>query len=495
MKTIGISAVILSLFLTGTVSAQLIAIKTVPLATGDQFLIYPSQYMGMGDVSIAWDDSLLDPFINPAKGARNKTTLFAISPVYYNIADDNGSALTAPFSALFRYGDWFGTLSACMQELQLSGFNSGLAGLTIPLSDRKATNFYTFASLGKEFLDSRLAFAGAIGWSKLHAMDGVELLYANSRGLKQNGKTFDLRMGFLADLEHHSLEALVLYNRLDMTHNVTYRDWRPDLVYGSVPFDRVEKNLDYTRTWGLSLGYMFRLPEKGWNLGAIFTANKKSHPKIPNYSLMQIPRDPGTSNAYNFGFGFARTFADRATFAMDFIYEPIWSYTWADAIEPVTTRSGGTIAPGNITVENDFWFSNKIFRLGFNKVNKRVDFQMGLQIHYIGYRLKQYDHVAERFRMQRENWFEWSPSLGFVFKLEYIQIRYMARLIFGTGRPGVAGFGVRPTWGWRGSTGEDSFALSQRGNADFLLAPSGALTLVDTRVLTHQITVSMPLFD
>src|SRR2546426_5209194 len=52
--------------------AQLISIKTVPIAQGDQFAIFPSNNFGMGGVSIALADTLLDPFVNPAKGARDR---------------------------------------------------------------------------------------------------------------------------------------------------------------------------------------------------------------------------------------------------------------------------------------------------------------------------------------------------------------------------------------------------------------------------------------
>ena len=34
-------------------SAQLIPIKTVPVASGDQFLLFPSQNLGMGGVGVA----------------------------------------------------------------------------------------------------------------------------------------------------------------------------------------------------------------------------------------------------------------------------------------------------------------------------------------------------------------------------------------------------------------------------------------------------------
>src|ERR1043165_7835191 len=50
-----------------TLGAQLISIKTVPIAQGDQFDIFPSQHRGMGGVSLALADTLLYPFRNPAQ--------------------------------------------------------------------------------------------------------------------------------------------------------------------------------------------------------------------------------------------------------------------------------------------------------------------------------------------------------------------------------------------------------------------------------------------
>ena len=51
------------------IASQLISLKTVPVATGDQFLTLPSDKLGMGGVAIALDDAWLDPFVNPAKGS------------------------------------------------------------------------------------------------------------------------------------------------------------------------------------------------------------------------------------------------------------------------------------------------------------------------------------------------------------------------------------------------------------------------------------------
>src|SRR5574342_576712 len=60
----------LSFALGSTAAAQIIPIRSVPLAQGDQLLIFPTANLGMGGVSIALADSLRDPFRNPAMGAR-----------------------------------------------------------------------------------------------------------------------------------------------------------------------------------------------------------------------------------------------------------------------------------------------------------------------------------------------------------------------------------------------------------------------------------------
>ncbi|NIQ59421.1 MAG: hypothetical protein GWN71_40550, partial [Gammaproteobacteria bacterium] len=43
-----------------------------------------------------------------------------------------------------------------------------------------------------------------------------------------------------------------------------------------------------------------------WDVGVMVTVNRKTHPKLPNYVIMNIPRDPGVSTAAQVGFGVAR---------------------------------------------------------------------------------------------------------------------------------------------------------------------------------------------
>ena len=76
---------------------------------------------------------------------------------------------------------------------------------------------------------------------------------------------------------------------------------------------------------------------------------------------------------------------------------------------------------------------------------------------------------------------EWVPSLGVMVDLDGIGILYSARFTTGTGRPGTR---------WEGERGA---MLDMAASQDFILAPSGPLTLQDARVTTHQFSVVVPI--
>lgn len=450
--------------------AQLISLKTVPIATGNQFLVFPSMNFGMGGVSIAIDDPLLDPFINPAKGTRIEGTVMFASPVYYDISD-NVSVRTLPLGALFSSNTMFGGFSLAVQQLE--GENTNTFQL---LSGKYSSNMYASGILGTKLPGSNISVAGSIFWAGLDAIDVVDFLYAGSEKIDQSGYMIDSRIGLIGELDKdHSFEVLLLLNRFNMEHDVTYVDWMMDGIS-----TRVEKNLDRSNTLGLHLGYVRPLYDTGWLIGGIVTGNWKSHPKIPNYEIMNIPRDPGNSDAYNFGIGFSKKTPDQVTIGIDLIYEPIWSNTWADAAEPVTTSNGGFIPVGGKTIENDFRFSNKLLRIGIQKDSKQGGFQFGVQVRAIKYWLDQYDYIENFRRKQKENWSEWTASWSFNLNFTQFRFRYSGRVTTGTGRPGVA---------WQGDQRNGFFAAS----ADFIIAPSGPLTLQDARVLTHQISFTVPI--
>ncbi len=480
-----ITLLFMGISLPAAASAQLISIKSVPVATGDQFLLFPSQNLGMGSVSIALDDPMLDPFINPAKGARMKGAFIFSSPTFYGISDDMGAARSLPLSILVGSDQRFGGLFLAAQQMESAepdGFRTFQLGPKSP-GGRFSNNTYALGLFGRNLNGSNTAIGGSVFWADLDAVDGVDLLYPGSQDIEQFGSILDLRMGLISELsDDRSLEAMLLYNRFDMTHDVTYNDWRWIEDLGNSIIDtRMERNLDRSRTWGVHLGYVVPIGSDGWRLGGIMTGNWVSHPKIPNYELMNIPRDPGNSWAYNIGLGFSRS-EKLSVVGIDFIYEPILSNTWADAAERIETPIGRIILPGGKTVENDFQFSNYLLRLGFtSQENERFGIQFGLQVRSIGYKLVQNNYVQEFRRKQRERWQEWTASFGLILNLQELQVKYQGRWTTGTGQPGVSGNATLESAG------------DSRGFQSIIVAPSGSLTLLDAHVITHRITVSIPI--
>src|SRR5213593_3034770 len=249
---VGLSIVLLTLVAAPALpaAAQLVSIKTVPIAQGDQFELYPSNNFGMGGVSIALPDTLLDPFVNPAKGARLGAAHFFSAPTFYGISHGAGGGRTLPLATIAGSGTWFGGLSLALQEVDASKppvdggnviLNAPRPGpvdpvappplpATAPPRPDSYGNQYAQATLGKKVPSDGLSLGASISWARLTGVDGVDLLYAGSAGLKQFGHSLDLRLGLLKEWAgDRSLEALVLHNRFGMTHDVTYVDqfWDP----------------------------------------------------------------------------------------------------------------------------------------------------------------------------------------------------------------------------------------------------------------------------
>ena len=481
-----------------TASAQLISIRTVPVSQSHQFDIFPSRTVGMGGVSIAVKDSLLDPWVNPALAVRAGSTRFFGTPSTYSVSQNAGAGRTLPVGALGRLQSWYAGVFAALQEVDMSDRQflvpppcavclTSAAAIDIPTPERSHGNTYVHALVGRD-IGNGLSLGGSVDWSRLRAIDGVDLLYAGSANLEQFGHAVDVRVGLLKELPgDRSLEAMVLHNRFNTTHDVYYLDSMWDPATGNpVQLPRLEKNLDRTNTWGLHLAYEQPISRDGWRGGAELTINRMDHPKIPNYEIMNIPRDPGNSSAFNLGVGLARQVA-KATFAFDVVYEPIWSHTWADSESPVTAANGRVIAPGGMTIENRFRFSNVHARMGVGQEfaienGPAGELQLGLAVRRIDYRLDQNDHVQLTNRSLDEAWTEWQPTWGLSFRFPLLEVRYHGSITHGTGRPGVGNNGL-------------IFAVdeSSRVGGNILAAPSGPLTLDEVSVTTHQISISLPI--
>ncbi len=463
------------LLLVNSSYGQLISLKTIPVATGDQFLLFPSQNLGMGGINISLTDSLLDHWINPAKGSQINTSQVSSSPVYYRIGNGYGDARSMPFALLWTQNDWFGGLSMALQAMNSANSQTPWSTDIRTLSGNMSENRYFSGFLGKRFANTSLGISAY--QAKLSALDGVDLLYSDSEKIKQSGQIKDIRVGLSRKgLGGARQELLLLRNELDMTHKVTYQFW------GWERFDeRIETNLDHTITLGLHAGFTAPINTKGWQYGGIFTVNTKTHPKIPNYEIMNIPRDPGNTLAFNLGGGLSKR-GGLNSFGIDFIYEPITSNTWAEADTHMINAEQELIRPGDKTMENDFEFSNWVLRTGLGWQNQNKGFQLGMQMRTIHYWLDQRDYIAVTDRKQEEYWVEWTTTWGMTLEYTDFTIRYSGRTTMGTGRPGVD-----TQWLWFGA----SEAVSASG--DFIIAPSDALTLQEARVLTHQLSISLPI--
>ncbi len=483
-------------------AAQLIQVKTVPVATGDQFLLFPSQNLGMGGAGPAMADTLGDPFSNPATGSRIARSVFFGSPSFYGVSRGNGSGRSLPLGALLTSGNWFGGAAFSLQELK--GAERGgvwRAWLTAPtldvawfpqpqdLSEASARNLYAFGLAGYRFVQAGLSVGLSAFYADLDAVDGVDLLYALSQEIRQSGHLSDLRVGVVKEWgDNRFLELMLLRNQLRMRHDVTYLD----LVWSSMPGQvdpnphwqtRTEENLDHTDTWGFRATYRKPLNDRGWRIAWSATANRKDHPKIPNYEIQNIPRDPGDTWAYALGVGVAKT-EGPARFAADLILEPIKSDTWATAASDTVSLTGRVIHAGEKTVENDFTFTNAHFRAGAAFDYRSATFQLGLRVRSISYTLDQVDRIQVDRRDQDESWMEWTPSLGVSLDLPGVTLQYAGSLTTGTGRPGTR---------WTAARLAEAGLPAFDGATDFLLAPSGPLTLQDARVTTHQLTFVVPM--
>jgi hypothetical protein len=490
-------------FLAPAASAQVIAIKTLPIAQGDQFTFFPSANFGMAGVSIAMPDSLLDPFVNPAKGARLHSARFFGSPSVYSISRGAGGGQTLPVGGLMSDGRTFGGAVLAFQSLTpshtdvvpvpelLTAQDPAIQPFPVAAQDRTQQNRYAFATLGRR-LTSAVSIAGSVIYADLHRIDGVDQLYAGSQSVAQSGGDLDTRLGVVRDWPNGAtLEAVVVHDRLAMTHDVTFADafYDPNLrVIATRP--RLERNLDHTNTWGMQLGWQRPVGDSGWRVGVTAVGNLLTHPKLPNYQIIDVvrpvPWDPGQSAAYNLGVGVAQR-KGPSTFALDLVYEPILTHTWGETPNDVQTVAGATIPAGGRTTENYFAFSNAIARLGVGEdllpsgMTEPLRLQAGISAHAIHYWMRQVDHVAGTSRRQEEQWLEWSPTWGASLRFGSVDVRYFGRVTHGTGRPGIS-------------------VLSQPGVLDFatggssiVAAPSGPLTLTSVSVMTHQLSVSVPL--
>jgi hypothetical protein len=481
----GALALSAALALPGPGHAQNITLKTVPIPTGEQFLLFPTHTLGMGSTTIAVDDRLARPFTNPALRLEggDRMRLFA-SPTFYGEANRWVGGRSLPMAALFAGDRVHGGVGLAVQQVQdRQRWGWGWWG---PVDDRgrsiqeDPSNTYLFGTLGARLTD-RFSAGVSVFHATLGAVDGVNMLYGRSWSIEQDGTLSEVRLGLAGALGgDRSLEATVTTTRVDMVHDVDYMEW----IWGEEPWtdpptvlEWRERNEDHTISWGTRLRYTQPVGETS-RLGIMVAGTTKNHPKIPNYNIVDIPRDPGNSAVFNLGVGAAQTEAG-ATVSLEVIFEPGRSHTWALADTVIALPSGATLQPGDKTVDNQFRFMNWNMGLGFERERDRLGWQLGLRVRQINYSLDQHNYLAEQRRETRERWMEWTPSWGGLARFGQIELRYAGRFT-AKGWPDMTWFG-----------GPVALAVPNAG-VDFVVGPTGPVNIPAYRVTTHRVTVSVP---
>jgi hypothetical protein len=461
--------------------AQLVAVRTAPVVVAEQFVTFPSRLLGMGG-SLALEDAELDPFNNPAAGARIRGGLATSTPTLYSIPRNNGFGRTLPVSMMYGNGQTFAAAAAATQELESAHQQNGWWGAPpVTRNDRFSHNKYIFGMLGSHVPEGKGAIGFSASYSNLESVHAVDLLYPQADAIDQDGSISDFRVGYVRELgNERAVEAVLVRNHVDMEHNVTYVDrrWGPQGQIISSP-PRIELNRDKTTTWGAHLKYTTAIARSPWRVAGAFTANRKTHPKIPNYEFMNIRRDPGDTWALRFGFAAAKR-DSLTTWAFDLSYEPAWTYTWAEAADPVARPGGDTLPRGAMTVENDFAFSNTNFHIGWmRQMDRYVGFQFGLGIRRVNYWLDQYNHITEQPRQQDESWTELVATWGATLNFGGVQVRYFGRR---------SGGGLNLVF----AAEDDEAIAGPQPGVDIVAAPSGPLNMDVTTVHMHQLGIAVP---
>jgi len=466
---------------------QEIHLRTVPLAAGNQADFYPSLSRGMGNLSIAFDDSLSDPLVNPAKTYKLRGLKLFFSPTRNTWSNEDGRAVSTssgsakylgtainsmPFGLFLKKNDFFiGGIISYQSYSSERSIPRNWFGSSNTKSDI-GNNVYLFGLIGTYFPELKLSVGGSVSWSEFDAMDGVNLLYPGSYDIKQDGRSLNYKIGLVGELsKQDQMEFVIARTTFKSSHEVTYGlpYWRYEDNW--ISGYRIELNKDESKSWVIHTKYNYSINEE-LKIGGIFTVNWKEHPKIPNYALANIPRDPGISTAYNIGVGIV-TSGKRTLLGFEYIYEPMTSYTWAEA------GMDFALPPTFKTVENFFDFYNHIIRAGIYTHTdvSWLDYRLGIQLHFNKYNLKQNDNVLNTNRTVNENWLETTLCGGLTASISSFQILYSLQVILGNGIVGTEG---------RGNVLFD--ALAEVRVSDFLIAPYGSLVVEDIPLITQQIS-------
>src|SRR5688500_5133482 len=151
----------------GAATAQVVTPKTLPVHQSGQFDIFPSARAGMGGATIAVDDTLLDPFVNPAKTTRMGVAHIFASPFYHSISGSRGGGRSLPVGGGGSWGEWSATGVFTFQQLDRAG-----PAWNLSTSEQSAVNEYVAGSIARR-LSPNTSFGVGVQAPSLHALSGV----------------------------------------------------------------------------------------------------------------------------------------------------------------------------------------------------------------------------------------------------------------------------------------------------------------------------------
>lgn len=408
--------------------AQLVTPKTVAVHRDDQFAIFPSAYAGMAGGSAALDDTLADPFSNPARAAAIRHGTMYFLPFAHGVSSGHGGGSTYPIGGAGSFSKWAGEAVFATQRLNESPTDLG-AGPSM------GSNQYASGAIARRFAND-LSLGVSAYRASLTAIDQTDLLFAGSDQLVQSGSLTDLRLGLTKKWGERRLDAVLLTNRTNFDQDVHYTvgSWQPPGVWQTTSWS--DHNTDRTTIWGAHAQYTQPVGD-GWRVAWLGTFNHLGHPEIPNYRVQGIPHDPGSTNAFNLGVSTAQV-SGLSTFTFEAVLEPMYSKTWGAAVGDTAVVGGGVLHAGEHTVDNRFTFSNLRIRFGGGKdflvsegSSNTFGFQYGLGIYAINYRLRQDDHVQSSSRVADQSWVEWTPTFGLNLHTSRVTWRYNFRFTCG----------------------------------------------------------------
>ena len=486
-----------------SVTAQIIGVKTLPLITTRQFNLAPGYYAGMGGVHVALEDALADGYRNPALATRLDGSLFYLAPFRDswrdNLADPdpwfgpNTEAAIGPLEGSLTQGLPVGVI----HHLNLSDGRLRLtAGLTLSSEQLRHTshreqfwdpetrdwneplrmNAFNWPITGiaaVRFPERRLSIGIGVDDITLRAVDGIPLLYPGAQKLIQRGHLVHYRLGASYETADDSrLDFLVLHKRYHMRQEAVY-SWQDDI-----------HNKDEETSWLGQLKVLLPAEDQA-RVGLELTAQRKWHPKIPDYPAPEvaIPRDPGITKAGRLGVGFSNR-VGKLLAALDVTVEVIDSKTWGDTTGAVTADDGTIIKAGDPLFRNDYFFTNASAALGVEyQLNEKLRLQAGWSAKQYSIDYDHEDYVTgETITASPQNWWkEPTLSAGLVARVAQTEWIFHTSRTTGTGTP-FPEDNWWPWWRW-------GMFVDRAMPAGDILAPPTGMEFRNQPVVLHRLTV------